>query len=298
MQMRQLRYFVTVADLGSFTRAAARCLVAQPSLSQQIIKLERELGQPLLERLGRTVRLTPAGQDLYDHAVPLLAALDALEERVKTAADPGLGTVRVGAIPTVAPYWLPALLHRFGKKFPRATVALQENLTALTVRSCLEGDLDVGIIASAVDDELLDAEPLFTEELLLTLPARHPLLKKKAVALDDLAGQPFVLMNEAHCLGEQIVNFCRERECLPVVRCRSTQLLTVQELVALGHGISLVPAMARHAGGKGKVYTRALSGPRPTRTLTMIWHRYRHQPALVKAFIALLREAAAAEAKA
>src|SRR5271170_6768256 len=104
MELHQLRYFVSVADLGSFTRAAEKCLVAQPSLSQQIIKLERELRQPLFERLGRSVRLTEAGRAFYTEAVPILAALDDVGQRVAAATAPGLGTLNLGAIPTVAPY--------------------------------------------------------------------------------------------------------------------------------------------------------------------------------------------------
>jgi LysR family hydrogen peroxide-inducible transcriptional activator len=288
MELHQLRYFVAVADLGSFTRAAEKCLVAQPSLSQQIIKLETELRQPLLERLGRSVRLTEAGRAFYGRAVGVLAAMEELRQQV-TANDPGLGTINVGAIPTVAPYLLPPLLQRFARKFPRATVALQENLTELTVRGCLEGELDVGVVASPAASDLLHSEPLFTEELLLALPPRHRLLKRQQIALADITGEPFVLMNEAHCLGEQIMSFCRQRECLPVVRCRSTQLLTVQELVALGHGISLLPAMAR--GGR-RCACRSLADPKPTRTIHLIWRRHRHQSQLVREFIRMLRESA------
>jgi LysR family hydrogen peroxide-inducible transcriptional activator len=289
MELHQLRYFVAVADHGSFTRAAARCLVAQPSLSQQIIKLERELRQPLFERLGRAVRLTEAGRALYAQAVPVLAALEDMRQRV-AAIDPGLGTVSVGAIPTVAPYLLPSVLHRFARRFPRATIALQENLTEFVVKGCLEGELDVGIVASAVHSDLLDTEPLFTEELLLALPPRHRLLKKRDIALDDIAGEPFVLIHETHCLGDQVIAFCKQRECVPVVRCRSSQLLTVQELVALGHGVSLIPAMARTKDRGRQCRCRRLAEPRPTRTIRLIWHRHRYRPALVGEFVQALRE--------
>ena len=266
MELHQLRYFVAVADLGSFTRAAEKCFVAQPSLSQQIIKLERELRQPLFERLGRTVRLTEAGRALYAQAVTVLGTVDDIRERVTAATDPGHGTVNVGAIPTIAPYLLPPLLKNFSKRFPKATVALHENLTEFTVRGCLEGELDVGVIASPVDNDLLHAEALFAEELLLALPPKHPLLKKRRLTLEDIAGEPFVLMNEIHCLGEQVMGFCKQQGCLLVVRCRSAQLLTVQELVALGHGISLVPAMARDMDrGRRCEYTVSPTRSQPAR---------------------------------
>ena len=293
MELHQLRYFVTVADLGSFTRAAEKCSVAQPSLSQQIIKLERELRQPLFERLGRTVKLTDAGRALYAQAVTVLGTVDEIHDRVSAATDPLQGTVSVGAIPTVAPYLVPPLLKAFAEKFPRATVALNENLTEFTVRGCLEGELDVGVIASPIDHDSLVAEALFTEELLLALPPKHPLLKKRGIGLEAVAGEPFVLMNEIHCLGEQIIGFCKQQGCLPAVRCRSAQLLTVQELVALGHGVSLVPAMARAMDRGRRCEYRSLAAPKPTRTLFMIWHKARYQSPLVKEFIEALRREAA-----
>jgi LysR family hydrogen peroxide-inducible transcriptional activator len=290
MEIHQLRYFVAVADLGSFTRAAEKCLVAQPSLSQQIIKLERELRQPLLERLGRTVRLTEAGRALYTQAVSVLAAVDDIRERVTAASAPGSGTINVGAIPTIAPYLLPPLLKSYRKRFPRASMALHENLTEFTVRGCLEGELDVGVIASLPESDLLHTEPLFDEELLLALPPKHPLIKKRSITLEDVADEPFVLMNEIHCLGEQIMGFCKQQGCLPVVRCRSAQLLTIQELVALGHGVSLIPAMSRDMDRGRRCEYRSLADPKPTRTIRLIWHKDRYQSPLVKAFIEMLRQ--------
>jgi len=291
MELHQLRYFLAVADLGSFTRAAEKCLVAQPSLSQQIIKLERELRQPLFDRLGRTVRLTDAGNALYAEAVSILSAVDEIQQRVTATSDPEQGTINVGAIPTIAPYLLPPLLKAFSKRFPRAAAALQENLTEFTLRGCLEGELNIGVIASPVENALLQTEPLFTEELLLALPRKHPLLKKRNITLEDVAEEPFVLMNELHCLGQQIMGFCKQQGCLPVVRCRSAQLLTVQELVALGHGVSIVPAMARdHDRGRRCEY-RSIAEPRLTRTIRMVWHKDRHQSSLVKGFMQMLRDA-------
>ncbi|HEX4000140.1 MAG TPA: LysR family transcriptional regulator [Pirellulales bacterium] len=298
MEIHQLRYFLAVADLGSFTRAAEKCLVAQPSLSQQIIKLERELRQPLFDRLGRKVRLTDAGQALYSEAVSILGAVDEIQQRVAVVNDAKQGTVNVGAIPTIAPYLMPLIVKTFQKRFPRAAVALHENLTEFTIRGCLEGEIHVGVIASPPENALLQSELLFTEELLLALPPTHPLLKKRRLALEDIADQPFVLLNEVHCLGEQILGFCKQQGCLPAVRCRSTQLLTVQELVALGGRVSIVPAMARQWDRRRCCEYRSLSDPKPTRTIRMIWHKDRHQSPLVKNFMQMIRHATAKYAKA
>src|SRR5215831_6027544 len=158
MELHQLRYFVAVADLKHFTRAAEKCLVAQPSLSQQIINLEKELGRPLFERLGRKVRMTDAGRSLYEQAVAILAAVDEAKRRVSGAAEPGRGKVNVGAIPTVAPYLLPPLLRQFARRFPLSEVAVHEDLTEHTVKGCLEGELDVGGAALPLASDLLHVE--------------------------------------------------------------------------------------------------------------------------------------------
>lgn len=293
MELHQLRYFVAVADLSSFTRAAERCCVAQPSLSQQIIKLEAELKQPLFERLGRTVKLTEAGEALYAQAVQILAAVDEIHERVSAATDPGVGKVRLGAIPTVAPYLLPPILKAFARRYPAATLMLHEDLTEATLKACREGELDVGIIAGPAADDLITSEVLFTEELLVALPKRHRFEKQRRLAWGDLAGEPFILMNEVHCLGQQVVGFCQQQGCQPSIRCQSVQLSTIQELVALGHGISLVPAMACHTDrGKRLVY-RSIADAPPTRAITLIWRHDRFQAPIVRAFIEMLREGSA-----
>ncbi len=124
---------------------------------------------------------------------------------------------------------------------------------------------------------LLVAEELFDEELLVALPARHPLVKKRKLTMDDLDGQPFILLSEAHCLGQQIVSFCRQQSCRPLVTCRSAQLLTVQELISVGHGVSLIPAMACDLDKSNKRCYRRLTGKRPARTVAAIWHKHRHQ---------------------
>lgn len=291
MELHQLRYFVAVADLRSFTRAAERCLVSQPSLSQQIIKLERELGKPVFERLGRTVQLTKAGHALYEQAAAILRSVEEIQERVAAADAPDQGSITVGAIPTIAPYLLPPVLKSFARRLPDANVALRENLTEWVVRGCLEGELDVGIIASAPTVGLLSSEVLFTEELLLALPPRHALLKRRSIALADVVEEPFILMSELHCLGEQIMGFCQQQECLPIVHCESVQLLTIQELVSQGHGVSLIPAMASEMDRGRRCEYRSLGPPTPTRTIRMIWHQDRYQSPVVKEFLSELRAA-------
>ena len=289
MELHQLRYFVAVAELGHFTRAARRCFVSQPSLSQQIGKLERELGKPLFDRLGRVVRLTDAGRAFYDQAVSILASVEEAKRQVADGGGDQGGVVSVGAIPTVAPFLLPGVVSDYQRRWRGCQVFLFEGLTAQVIEDCLRGELDVGVLALPVSDARLHVEPLVEEELLLALPAGHALAKKRRVTIDDLNGQPFILLSEMHCLGQQIVAFCDQESCRPLLVCRSAQLLTVQEMVSVGHGVSLLPAMACEFDRHSRRVYRRLSGTAPSRTLVMVWHRQRYQQPATRRLIEVMR---------
>jgi DNA-binding transcriptional LysR family regulator len=289
VEIHQLRYFVSVAEIGSFTRAAQACFVAQPSLSQQIRKLEVELGQRLFERLGRRVRLTSAGHILYERAAVILSSLAEARDALRDPSHLHEGEIQVAAIPTVAPYFLPSLLRTFTRKFRRAGVTVHEDFTAEIVRGCAAGDVDLGIVALPIEDARLAVEPLFSEDLLVSIPAKHPLARKRKITLEELTRERFVLLSEIHCLGAQVVRFCERQGCTPAVTCRSAQLLTVQELVGLGQGVSLVPEMAARADRSNKIVYRTLEGPKASRTLALVWHKHRYQGPLVTGLIATIR---------
>ncbi|MFA9480205.1 LysR family transcriptional regulator [Phycisphaerales bacterium AB-hyl4] len=284
MELHQLRYFVAVAELEHFTRAAARCRVSQPSLSQQIMKLERDLGQPLLERLGRSVRLTDAGRSLYGRATAILRLVDEAQAHAKAEGDWQADRVSVAAILTVAPYLLPPLINAFQRSYPRGRLTVREDFTAKVVAAVASGDVDLAFVALPVDDDRLTVEPLFDEPLLLAMPAGHRLESRKRVDIRDLDDEPFVLIDETHCLGEQIVGFCRQHTCAPMIACTSAQMLTVQEMVGLGQGVSLVPEMAARADRSRKRTYRQLDGNAPRRTLAMIRRRDRQPNRLLEAF--------------
>lgn len=286
MEMHQLRYFAKVAELGNVTRAAEACSVSQPSLSQQIAKLERELGQPLFERLGRGVRLTEAGRLFRRYADQILSLTE--DARTRVADDADSGHITLAAIPTIAPYFLPGVLTRFAKECPRARIEIVEETTAGILRLLAEGDIDLAILALPIQAEYVHTKTLFTEELLAVLPAAHPLAKKPKLSLKDLVAEPFVVLNEAHCLTGTTMSFCARHAASPLVTAKSHQLLTVLELVRLGQGVSLVPAMAVPKGDDaGRVY-RSLAGEKPTRTIALAWNRMRYQTQLFKRFVAFL----------
>lgn len=292
MELHQLRYFVSVVEVGSFTRAAKNCYVAQPSLSLQIHKLEQELGQRLFERLGRGVRLTNSGRSFYERAVSILSAVAAARDSVQDPGSLEEGPIRIGAIPTIAPYLLPRLVRQFRRRYSRAEVTVHEDFTDNLIEACVAGDVDMGLVALPIEDHRVLVEPLFSEELLIAIAPEHPLVRKRRITLEELTRQRFVLLSEIHCLGAQIVQFCERQGCVPALTCRSAQLMTVQELVAMGQGISLVPEMAARADKSKKILYRHVSGATPSRTLAMVWHKHRYIGPLAKGLIEIVRREA------
>jgi LysR family transcriptional regulator, hydrogen peroxide-inducible genes activator len=287
MELDQLRYFLAIADLANFTRAAEELGISQSALSRSILKLEEELGQPVFERKTRSVTLTNVGTLLQARAQQVLTILE--DTKAEITDDGQSGRVRIGAIPTIAPYFVPEVLRRFSKEFPKATLVVQENTTDALLKSCKQGEMDLAILALPVPARYLEVEELFEEELLLVLPPGHPLVEKEKIGLKDVEPYPFVLLDEAHCLSDNIVTFCRQRSFQPVAVERTSQLAMVQELVSLSHGVSMIPAMARQLDQSPRRVYRSFTGRKPTRTIAVAWNPYRFQSRLLKAFRECLR---------
>jgi len=287
MELDQLRYFLRAAERGNFTRAAEDLAISQPALSRSIQKLESELGQPVFERKTRSVSLTEAGMLLQSRAQQVLTILE--DTKAEIVDDGESGRVRVGAIPTIAPYFLPKILQQFSDEHPKATLVVQESTTDALLKSCTQGDIDLAILALPVPAKYLEVEELFEEELLLVLPPNHALVKKAKIRLSDVEPYPFVLLDEAHCLSDSIVSFCRQRAFHPVAVERTSQLAMVQELVSLSHGVSMIPAMARKLDQSDRRVYRSLTGRKPTRKVAVVWNPYRFQSRLLKAFRKRLR---------
>lgn len=287
MELDQLRYFLQVAQRGNFTRAAQDLMISQPALSRSILKLEEELGQPVFERKSRSVCLTDAGTLLQGRALQVLRLIE--ETKAEITDDGQSGRVRIGAIPTIAPYFLPELLRSFSTEFPKASLIVQENTTDVLLKCCTQGEIDLAILALPVAAKYLDTEELFEEELLVVLPPDHPLVDQPKVRLSDIEPLPFVLLDEAHCLSDNITTFCRQRSFQPVAIERTSQLTMVQELVSLSHGISMIPAMARVLDQSNRRVYRSLSGRKPTRKIAVVWNPYRFQSQLIQVFRERLR---------
>jgi LysR family hydrogen peroxide-inducible transcriptional activator len=259
MELHQLRYFLAVARTRNFSRAAEQCHVAQPSLSQQIMKLEGELGERLFERTKRAVALTPAGELLRIRAERVLDEVDVARDEIRDVRGLLRGRVVLGALPTVAPYFLPARLRRFAARHPGIEVVVHEDTTAQLAHAVLAKEIDLGLVSLPVERAGLQAAELFDEQLLVALPAKHKLARRRRLTLDDLEREAFILMKEGHCLAGQALQFCRLNGFAPRVSFRSAQIETVLAFVASGWGVSIVPEMAKRRAGRGVCY-REIAG--------------------------------------
>jgi LysR family hydrogen peroxide-inducible transcriptional activator len=290
MEVHQLRYFVAVADEGNFSRAAAKVRVAQPSLSQQIRKLEAEIGQPLFDRLPRSVVLTEAGRCFIDYARQILASIGDARRCVDELKEAVTGKLAVGAIPTVAPYVLPELVVKFQKDYPEVTLELVEDVTAGIARRIDAGELDVALASTCQQSPTLRRESLGNEPLLALVPETDALATKTLVEMDDLKSQRFLLLHEMHCLSQQVHHLLEARRLRPEIALAGSQLTTIARMVAAGIGVSIVPQMmVKHQATPGCV-SLPFAPPVPERELNFVYNPLRFQS---KAAAAFRREAAA-----
>ena len=296
MEMQQLRYFAAVARTGNFSRAAAACRVAQPSLSQQIRKLEEEIGERLFERTRPHARLTGAGALFLPHAEEILARAERGRREVGEMHGRIGGRLAVGVLPTIAPYFLPELVRVFRRKYPAVELVVHEETTARLLKELEEGGLDLALVSDVPPGTRAELESLLTEELLLCGPARHPLFARRRLVAADLQDEKFILMQEGHCLGTQAQKFCRTKGFHPHISCRSAQIGTVLAMVRAGLGVSLIPRMAREEGSRGVVY-RSLDGLRPRRTLYLAFPQPRRPHRAADEFARLARAQARAMEK-
>jgi len=244
MELHQLRYFCAVAETGSFSRAAEQSHVSQPSLSQQIMKLEEELGARLFDRLGRSVRLTELGKTFLPRARAVLRELEAAKGDVVERKDFVGGPVTIGVIPTVGPYFLPPVLTSFSRKFPQAHLSVIEEITPVLLDRLRAGAIDVAILALPIRGHEFETTPLLTERLFAALPKNHRLAKRTALSLKDLRSEPFLLLRDGHCFRDTAVAACDRARLHPQVVFESGQFSSLLSLVGAGMGVSIVPEMA------------------------------------------------------
>lgn len=291
MDLHQLEYFVAAAETGSISRAAARCAIAQPSLSQQIRKLEESLDTRLFDRLARGVALTDAGQALLPRARSILAHVRDARENLGRDVAQGRTSLSIGAIPTIAPYLLPPALEALRARFPQCALTVREDLTERLLDALVDHEIDAAVLAAPIDHPLITLEPLGAEPLLAVLPASHPLASRARLSPADLRDEPTIILDEMHCLGRQIHDFCAARRLARNTVCTSTQLATALSFVSRGLGISIVPAMAARADDDPSRTYIPLHRPTPTREIALARRKDRSPSHLTTTLSAILADA-------
>ena len=270
--LRQLEYLVAIADLGSFHRAARACGVSQPGLSAQIRQLEALLDLRLLERDRRRVLLTPAGEALVRRARAVLAEARGLVEIAHALQRPLSGALRLGVIPTVAPYLLPRALPRVRRRHPELRLRLREAQTGDLVAALERGELDVLLLALEAPLGALETLALFRDRFHVALPAGHPLARRRRIRERDLAGEPVLLLDDGHCLRAQALAVCSEAGAEEQSDFRATSLGTLIEMVCGGAGVTLLPelALASETRRRGLAVV-PFAKPEPYRTIGLAW---------------------------
>ncbi len=276
MNLRDLQYVLAVADLGHFGRAADACHVSQPTLSGQILKLEDELGVRVFERVGRSIRPTPVGEQILQHARRCVSAADDITALARASRDPLAGPLRLGVIPTLAPYLMPFVLPLAAEALPAAPLMLYEDLTANLLQALTEGRLEAAILASHPGDPRLAEHLLFDEPFWVVLPPGHALAEKTTIRAEDLDPKALLLLADGHCLRDQALEFCGhpDRGGFAGADIRATSLETLLHLTAANYGITLIPRLAvgNDLGLIGRLVARPLDGDHHFRRVRLV-HR-------------------------
>jgi LysR family hydrogen peroxide-inducible transcriptional activator len=293
MNIRDLRYLVALADERHFGRAAEKSFVSQPTLSAQIRKLEEYLGVSLVERQPKRVALTPAGQRVVERARRLLQEADAIVDLARTDRDPLAGDLKLAMIPTVGPYLLPHVAARLKHDLPRLRLMLYEYQTAPLLEKLRAGELDVGILALPVPGDGLATAELYDEPFTLAVPAGHPLAARDDARIEDLRDQTLLLLEDGHCLRDQALEVCSLVGVREAQDYRATSLETLRQMVAAGHGITLLPELATtgHLGRTRGIRLKSFVDPPPARRIGAVWRRSSTQIPAIEAIAATIRAA-------
>ncbi|MBI2688415.1 MAG: LysR family transcriptional regulator [Acidobacteria bacterium] len=286
MDLHQLRYFLTVARTGSFVRAAEEENVAQPSLSQQIKKLEAALGVPLFDRLGRGVRLTRYGQALAVRAQEILRSVGDAEKELSNLRHPDCGRLTLGIIPTVLPYAMAKPMAAFRDAAPHVELDIREATTEKLLEGLRNGEIDLAILALPVRQPEIVCAELFREPLLVAVPGSHPLAERPKLAVPQLLSERMLLLREGHCLRDDVLTVCSRAHVQFQQVFESDHLASIFSLVANGFGISIVPALAAAEARGCKLVPLE---PRGVRKIGYAQVRGHHALPVQKRFISFLR---------
>jgi LysR family hydrogen peroxide-inducible transcriptional activator len=286
--IKQLRYLQALNKTLSFTEAAALCFVGQSTLSAGLKELESTLGVQLVERDKQTVSITPIGQEVIDRAERLLAQADDLVDFVDSYAGSMVGVIKLGVIPTIAPFILPNLMPKMREQYPDLQIALREDLSGNLINKLDRHELDFALIALPYDTEGFLVKELFDDEFWLIAKEGDPILKKKDLHLSHQMSDRILLLEDGHCIREHTLKACRRSELVSNNGIEATSLLTLVQMVESGLGIALLPEMAVQSGllSNTQLIARPLAMPTPKRKIALI---ARPSTARIEEFNALVK---------
>lgn len=272
LTLKQLRYFEALARHGHFGRAAEAAAISQPALSMQIKELEDGLGAPLFDRSARAIRLTSFGEDFAARARDILRLVEDLEDSARIARDQMVGRLRLGVIPTVAPYLLPQVIAEMTRAYPALDLQLRETITPKLLIELAEGRLDCAIVALPVSEPALVEVPLFHEDFVLVRPVAEAGLAPPNAR--DLRELRLLLLEEGHCFRDQALSFCKLQASAPREVMDGSSLTTLVQMVGAGIGVTLIPDMAVTVETRlAPVAVTRFAAPAPNRQIGMVWRR-------------------------
>ncbi len=270
--LKQLRYFEALARHGHFGKAADDCAISQPALSMQIKEMEEVLGASLIERGARQVRLTHFGEVAVDRARDILRAADELGDLARASRERLVGRLRIGIIPTIAPYLLPRVIGDLTARFPEVDIHVRETVTPKLIQELGEGRLDTAIVALPVSEPSLCEIPLFNESFVLVRAAREA--NAPLPNADSLREMRLLLLEEGHCFRDQALSFCNLPSGPPREVLDASSLSTLVQMVSSGMGVTLIPEMAVPIETRSaSVAISRFEAPEPVRTVGMVWRK-------------------------
>ncbi len=272
LTLKHLRYFQALAQHRHFGRAADACAISQPALSLQIKELEALFGVALVERNAREIRLTSVGEALLDKARGILLAVGELDELARAAKGPLAGRLRMGVIPTVAPYLLPRIIAALSDRLPELDLHLREAMTEVLIAELQEGRLDVAILALPISEPTLTEFALFDEDFVLVRPAEDA--GNPVPSPQTLQTMRLLLLEDGHCFRDQALSFCQMDATRPGALMEGSSLSTLVQMVGAGMGVTLIPDMAVDMETRSAdVAIARFPAPRPRRTIGMVWRK-------------------------
>lgn len=271
MNLRDLQYFVAVAQCQHIGKAAEMCHVSQPTLSMQLKKLEDFLGVTLFERSNKQVMITHEGRLLLERAQRIVDDASALREAARALHHPLAGTLKIGLFPTLAPYLLPYIMPAMHAQLPDIRWELTEEKSNVLLKMLHKGNLDAALLALPIRDDALHTKTLFHDTLCVAVSQHHPLASHSHITIDALQHEPLLLLEEGHCLRAQMLDVCHLLQQSQHPEFQATSLETLRHMVALGEGVTLMPSLAKHA--HDGIHYLSLEHDTIARTIGIVWRK-------------------------